>query len=256
MMITINCVLTPPKAVKLAFLSANDPLRFQKDQIYVPADSLFVSDVLLFLLSATGNSQTDIHWVWGGARHQTYIPVSVQLCSGAHRHIVQGGKPMMSMNPSSPPSSLPLSPIIAGLIDPARFGNRLIRVISHNKQWPTQTAQRWLCSRQNIRTQKWALNTFHHQWWNTDISSFLQKEIIQCPRFFFSYSQRREREAQHVFHTGQSYFLIFLRQKPPFCLFLSASSGLTSPWLRWNLWAPHWCRSAAYLQVNKVGVWQ
>lgn len=61
MMITINCVLTPLKAVRLAFLSANDPLRFQKDQIYVPADSLFVSEVLLFLLSATGNSQTDIH---------------------------------------------------------------------------------------------------------------------------------------------------------------------------------------------------
>lgn len=59
-MITINCVLTPLKAVKLAFLSANDPLRFQKDQIFVPADSLF-SEVLLFLLSATGNNQTDIH---------------------------------------------------------------------------------------------------------------------------------------------------------------------------------------------------
>lgn len=117
MMITINCVLTPLKAVRLAFLSANDPLRFQKDQIYVPADSLFVSEVLLFLLSATGNSQTDIHCECEEAPDIRPIPVSVQLCSGAHRHIVQGGKPMMSMNsplsPSSPPSIHPpsLSPL-------------------------------------------------------------------------------------------------------------------------------------------------
>lgn len=151
-------------------------------------------------------------WVWGGARHQTYIYLWVCSCVQAHTDILcrvvsrWWAWTALSALPPPHPSSLPLSPIIAGLIHPARFGNRLIRVISHNKQWPTQTAQRWLCSPQNIRTQKWALNTFHHQWWNIDISSFLLKKFIPVPQIFFPYSQRREREAQHVFHTGQSYF--------------------------------------------------
>lgn len=130
--------------------------------------------------------------MWGGARHQTYIYLWVCSCVQAHTDILcrvvsrWWAWTALSALPPPHPSSLPLSPIIAGLIHPARFGNRLIRVISHNKQWPTQTAQRWLCSPQNIRTQKWALNTFHHQWWNIDISSFLLKKFIPVPQIFFS----------------------------------------------------------------------
>lgn len=58
--------------------------------------------------------------------------------------------PSIFLYPASPPLSFSSSSLIAQLIDSARFGNSLISVISHSKEWPVETARyrlwRWGCT--------------------------------------------------------------------------------------------------------------
>lgn len=54
----------------------------------------------------------------------------------------------------------------------------------------------------------------------------LAEKIHPVPQIFFPYSQRREREAQHVFHTGQSYFS---QTKASFLLVSECVLGLNFP---------------------------
>lgn len=56
---------------------------------------------------------------------------------------------------------------------------------------------------------------------------FLAEKIHPSAPDFFSPTASGENVKHNMFSIQGS--LIFLRQKPPFCLFLSASSGLTSP---------------------------
>lgn len=72
-----------------------------------------------------------------------------------------GGNKALSLHPPHPSMTLlhpsrPPSTLIAGLIDSARFGNRLICVISHNKDWPLQMVA--------VKMERTFISTDTHRW--------------------------------------------------------------------------------------------